>query len=98
VDLGRIYEDRHTLGDPRWFGSITVYDDPDAFEIRKRSEQRLGEMMDQQPKALPGRKPKIGSTGDPISLESAGIDKNLADRGRVDVLVERLTAVSVTAG
>jgi hypothetical protein len=27
-DLGRIYEDRHTLPDPRWFWSITVYVDP----------------------------------------------------------------------
>jgi hypothetical protein len=52
----------------------------DAFEIRLRSEKRVGEMMAEQPKAPAGRKPKIGFSENPISLDDAGIDKNLANR------------------
>jgi hypothetical protein len=64
----------------------------DAFEIRKRAERRLGELMDDQRKAGklklgpgvagPGRGKKGGKLGlrkNP-SLPEQGIDKNLADR------------------
>jgi N6-adenosine-specific RNA methylase IME4 len=62
-----------------------------ATAIRFRAERRLGEMMAEQPKAPPGRKPDIGLSKNPISernvdrpveLTEAGIDKNLADRAR----------------
>jgi N6-adenosine-specific RNA methylase IME4 len=59
----------------------------DAFEIRLRSERRLGEMMQAQPKARGAieRGTKRGTTRDilkPAWLAEAGIDKNLADRAR----------------
>jgi hypothetical protein len=53
----------------------------DAFEIRKRAERRLGEMMDAQPKNEGGRPSKNRVLEKP-SLSDAGIDKNLADRAR----------------
>jgi hypothetical protein len=56
----------------------------DAFELRKRAEHRLGEMMDEQPKAR-GQLLR-GSVMDPRddtpTLADAGIDKHLADRAR----------------
>jgi hypothetical protein len=59
-----------------------------AIEIRARAERRLGEMMAVQPKAKGAKEPgtKRGTTRDsekPASLAEAGIDKNLAQRGRV---------------
>jgi hypothetical protein len=65
-----------------------------ATELRKRAERRLGEMMAAQPKAtghFAGSTPGAndGSTAvrgvaktPPISLDQAGIDKNLAKRVR----------------
>jgi hypothetical protein len=61
----------------------------DAFEIRKRAERRLGEMMAEEPKAQgtrgAGRPKKGGSRKNPpkneTTLAAQGIDKNLADRG-----------------
>lgn len=61
----------------------------DAFEIRKRAERRLGEMMAEQPKAQGKRtdlgfsKTQVGKT----TLAEAGIDKNLADRARKAVAI-----------
>jgi hypothetical protein len=59
----------------------------DARELRERAEQRLGDMMEKQPKAPAGRpSKKIGVSKTPISkpatLAEAGIDKNLANRAR----------------
>jgi hypothetical protein len=56
----------------------------DAFEIRKRAERRLGEMMEAQRKA---GELDVGGRGQnrvrqKPSLLDAGIDKNLADRAR----------------
>ena len=60
----------------------------DAWEIRKRAEHRLGEMMEEQRETVglnEGGRPKTGSRDDPVSkptLADAGIDKHLADRAR----------------
>lgn len=65
----------------------------EASEIRFRAERRLGEMMLEQPKAtgtrgqLKGRDASGGFIRNPpeeirVSLEKAGIDKNLAQRAR----------------
>src|SRR3974390_3583572 len=55
----------------------------DAWEIRRRAERRLGEMMEAQPKAKGAREPgsNRGTTRDangPASLSEAGIDNTLA--------------------
>jgi len=58
----------------------------DAFEIRKRAERRLGELMAEQPKAPGARQPgtQRGTRveGKPTSLADTGIDKGLAHRAR----------------
>lgn len=56
----------------------------DAYEIRKRAERRLGEVMAAQPKATGGNfnKEKLRVSKKPVTLADAGIDKNLADRAR----------------
>lgn len=57
----------------------------DAKIIRWRAIRRLGEMMEAQPKAKPGRRKQeeeIGLENSPISLDEAGIDKNLAHLAR----------------
>lgn len=57
----------------------------DAFEIRKRAERRLGELMASQPKAKAGApsKNRVAKKPDsPKSLKAQNIDKNLADRAR----------------
>jgi hypothetical protein len=61
-----------------------------ATELRKRAERRLGEMMAAQPKATGGehggKKTLNGLRNNPsnptITLDDAGIDKNLAHRAR----------------
>ena len=56
----------------------------DAFEIRKRAERRLGEMIEAQPGAQ-GKRTDLGFSKTQVSkpsLAEAGIDKNLADRAR----------------
>ncbi len=53
----------------------------DAFEIRKRAERRLGEIMETQPKNEGGRPSKNRVSKKP-SLTTTGIDKNLANRAR----------------
>lgn len=65
----------------------------DAFEIRKRAERRLGEIMAEQPKAQGARESGTnrGTTRvseKPASLADAGIDKNLADRARKSCAIE----------
>jgi hypothetical protein len=55
----------------------------DAWEIIKRSERRLGEMMAKQPEATGGERKDLGFSKNPQSpptLAQAGIDKNLAQR------------------
>jgi hypothetical protein len=56
----------------------------DAAEIRARAERRLGEMMAAQPKAKPPNPKRrvIKKPDDPLTLDEAGIDKNLAHRAR----------------
>jgi N6-adenosine-specific RNA methylase IME4 len=57
-----------------------------AWELRKRAERRLNDMMEAQRNtvglAKAGRKPKIGVSDTPITLAEAGIDKNLAKQAR----------------
>lgn len=60
-----------------------------AWEITRRAERRLGELMAEQRDAVgmaPSGRPKIGSMPDPIlsihTLADAGIDKHLADKAR----------------
>lgn len=63
----------------------------DAFEIRKRAERRIGELMREQKEKVGlhkgGQPPKNRGPEDPGSLpptlKAAGIDKNLAKRARV---------------
>ena len=46
-DLGRIYEDRHTLPDPRWFWSITVYVDPkQGINTSGRADRALAGLVE----------------------------------------------------
>lgn len=61
-----------------------------AVEIRLRAERRLGQMMEEQPKAQPsdysgnqytGKLVRVSGKPKP-TLASAGIDKNLAHRAR----------------
>jgi hypothetical protein len=56
----------------------------DAWEIRKRAERRLGEMMAAEPGAQ-GKRTDLGLSKTQVSkltLAEAGVDKNLADRAR----------------
>jgi hypothetical protein len=60
-------------------------EEADAFEIRKRAERWLGEMMEAEEKAQGARVPGVGKRGlppNPRSLAAQGVDKNLADRAR----------------
>jgi N6-adenosine-specific RNA methylase IME4 len=54
----------------------------DAFEIRTRAEERVGQMMEAQPKATGGDATKVArgkqNPEQVITLDQAGIDKNLA--------------------
>lgn len=58
----------------------------DAFEIRVRAETRVGEMMEQPPKATGGDARRVArgkqNPEQKITLDKAGIDKNLAKRAR----------------
>jgi hypothetical protein len=69
----------------------------DAFEVRKRAERRLGELMAEQKKTEGFSKGAAGKPGpgrgkrgskmdprfnDPPTLKDAGINKHLADRAR----------------
>ena len=58
----------------------------DAFEIRKRAERRLGEIIEKAPKAKGGGDQKsdhrVRKRPGDKTLESQGVDKNLADRAR----------------
>jgi DNA-binding protein YbaB len=54
-----------------------------ARELKLRAERRLGEMIAQQPKAPAGNPNWVSKKPDsPITLDEAGIDKNLANRAR----------------
>jgi hypothetical protein len=60
----------------------------DAFEIRLRSERRLGEVMEAQKETIgfnegaKGSKVKGARVSEKPTLAEAGIDKNLANRAR----------------
>jgi hypothetical protein len=60
---------------------ITHQREADAFEIRKRAERRLGQIMEETPKA---KNRYSGSVA--VPLEKQGIDKHLADRARTALL------------
>jgi N6-adenosine-specific RNA methylase IME4 len=61
-----------------------------VVEIRKRAEQRLGQLMKAAPKAKGAAQPGVGRRGKNagflkthiLSLAKQGVDKNLADRAR----------------
>jgi 16S rRNA G966 N2-methylase RsmD len=71
----------------------------EAIEIKMWSERRLGEMMAASPKAKAGRIPARNRVGEKpeLALAEAGIDKNLADRARKALALDRPTFEATVA-